>query len=275
MLKTITVGYESFVVLSSPARKSTKSRSRSQSFMGESKAADGSSKQSRRLVPTRTEDRTINLNNLGASPGKSQKCSASIKKNPKKTERSPSGKIKVPKTRTKLEILKEPAEATNRISEADSKQYYKKTEEQKAAERIAKLKQDLYAPKIAFRELKDGEEPEQIAESKVLDAFNESSTPRKDQIDKRSQVRECLAEAEEFEYSRDSGLLAPGHESASALSYHEERGEDSAYLIDLINGKDDDLENIPDEKKREEIRDYRNKKRQAAEEELKLDGKLL
>lgn len=229
---------------------------------------------SRRLVPCRVEDRTVNLNNFGVSPKQPKKANPSSKNSVKRTDRSSSKKTKVAKPSPKIDIQKEKVGSDQTSSLQDSKINMNQSDDRLTSERISKMKQDLYAPKIEFRELKDDEEPEQIAESRVIDGTDKSTVSRGNQFDKKSQAQEGPADIADFEYSRDSGILAPGDDSRVSLSYHEDRGDNSAYLLDLINGKDDDLDKIEDTRKREEIREYRKKKRLAAEEELKIDGKL-
>lgn len=142
-------------------------------------------------------------------------------------------------------------------------------------EKIAKLKHDLSVPKIKFREIKEGQNEEDDQNSDNLDESEVAQPEAELSGPKKATVGEAKPPGDdEFDYSRAESSQISSADSRPSIEYKDEAKElnESDYLKELINAKDDDLDTIEDPKKRQEIIEYRKNKRAQAEEELRLDG---
>jgi hypothetical protein len=224
----------------------------------------------RRLIPIKTEDRSLNLNSLKqSSPRNSSK-----KNSPTISPRlRSSSKKKRTVTKPVLELAEVQKDADLKAQSRASKEATDRTSE----EMIAKLKNDLNIPKIKFRELKEGESPRDRDLLDELDPmdFERQSTIKPDGGDQFSSIEQSEDKAG-FDYSRELSHNMSHGDSRPSIDYKDDGKElnESDYLKGLINANDDDLEAIEDEKKRKEIKEYRQVKRAQAEEELKVDGRL-
>ena len=225
-------------------------------------------KDNKRLVPIKTEDRSINLNSLKQSPLKKPKSrSTSLSR----SDRSKGSHKKRPSpVRPKIEILETKSSMASKTRTEASKDTVTKANE----EQIAKLKHDLHVPKIKFRELKNGVVPEESDHYYDLDVSEVAKNTHDDHDfdDELIQVKD--PKTDDFDYSREDDDSNSRFDSRPSIEYKEvaKALNESDYLREIINGKDEDLEAIEDVKKRQEIKEYRNAKRAQAEEELKLDG---